>query len=174
MSQQDDAEPARPIDITPAPSGLPGGEAGPGHLDDSSGGESAPGRRRSPVRRVALGALALVGLAGVTVVGVAGARIIQQKDAVLSPPDSLGSLVRDRSVNANDTATDLGTALAAGIELKDRMSVVYKDRDSDDRSVFLFGGTALLFSPEKDLDEVLRLIGQPAGDGMREVDSGEL
>jgi hypothetical protein len=171
MAQQQDAEHAEPIDITPGPGARDETGADPG-WDGAS--DPAP-RRSSPVRRIALGALVAVGLAGVALVGIAGARIWQQKDAVLRPPASIGGLTRDRSASAAETAADLSTALAAGIDVDDSVAVVYADGSSTDRSVFLFGGTALLFSPERELDEVLlRLVARRFVTGMREVPAGDL
>jgi hypothetical protein len=177
MAQQHDAEYARPIDITPEPGAQDESSADAGWDRGTGDAVSRPApRRSSPVRRIALGALVAVGLAGAAVLGIAGARILEQKDAVLQPPDSVSSLTRDRSAGAVETADNLSTALEAGIDLDDSVAVVYADGSSTDRSVFLFGGTALLFSPGRDLDEVLLLLGEQGegASGMREVPAGDL
>jgi hypothetical protein len=169
-----DPDPAGPIDITPGPFAEDRG--GLEWTDDGAEPAPAAGRKSSPVRRVALGALLVVGIAGTAVLGTSGWRIMQQKDAVLEPPAAVGALTRDESEDATATAASLRTALSAGIDLDETVAVVYADPTADGRSVFLFGGTGLLFSPAKDLDEVLRLLGEPADGaaGMREVEPGEL
>lgn len=133
-------------------------------------------KRRALIRKVVLGALAVVGLAGTVFVGTAAARIVREKDTTLTPPDSVAGLRRDGGASAVQAADDLRTALAAGIDLDDTVAVVYTDPANAERNVFLFGGTALLFTPEQDLDEVLRLLGEQAdGDGaMREFPAGDL
>jgi hypothetical protein len=175
-----EARPGTPIDITPVVSGA---DLSARYLGWSAEEDAAPphapaphSRRPSPVRRVVLGAVLVAGLAGAGVVGVAGYRVLQEKDATLTPPDTVGSLTRDDSPGAEATAENLSTALAAGIELEETVAVVYADPASEERSVFLFGGTALVLTPERRLDDALQLLGEQNGPaaGMREVSPGDL
>lgn len=172
---------APPIDITadsvePSEDGTD--EAGllrwSDHSDEPP--SEADQKRRALIRRVAIGALAVIGLAGTAFVGTAAARIVREKDTTLTPPDNVAGLRRDAGASAVQAADDLRTALAAGIELDDTVAVVYTDPANADRNVFLFGGTALLFTPERELDEVLRLLGDQAegAAAMREVPAGDL
>jgi hypothetical protein len=183
---------AAPIDITPipyddgqlaGPHGL-GAAAGPGdalasHQTPGDGTDPRQGSSRrgsSRTRRIVLGSVLAVGLAGAAVLGTAGVRILQQKDATLTPPDAVAGLTRDRSEGATATADNLRTALSAGIDLDHTVAVVYADPADRARSAFFFGGTTLLFSPERELDSVLELLGEQ-GDGatgMRDVTPGRL
>ncbi|HEU5107229.1 MAG TPA: hypothetical protein VFT95_01500 [Micromonosporaceae bacterium] len=172
-----------PIDITPMVSGadlsaryLGWDNDGPPPAASPAPAPATHTPRRSPVRRVVLGSLLVAGLAGAAVVGVAGWRVLQQKDATLRPAASVGSLTLDQSQGAEATAENLSTALAAGIDLDETVAVVYADPASEERSVFLFGGTALVLTPERHLDDALQLLGEQNGSaaGMREVPPGEL
>lgn len=194
MAQQHDgaAQQAEPIDITPAPGQAPEPlDAGLwGHDEDEppadaaagalagAGALAAPaGRKRSTrTRLIVLGVVLLVALAVLATVGTTGVRILSQKDTTLNPPDSVAGLTRDSSANAAETSEYLRTALAAGIDLDTSFAAVYGDPTDLDRTVFFFGGTALLFSPERELDEVLTLLSDQRSDtsATREVPAGEL
>lgn len=177
-----------PVDITPAERRPRRSERPGSWLDSALRADDAPEedgdgptvslapRRSSHARRIALGAALLVGLSGATVLGVAGVRIAQQKDAMLRPPDAVANLRLDDSDSAVETAENLRTALAAGIDLDETVAVVYSDPAGGNHNVFFFGGTALLFSPERELDEVLTLLGDPGSDaaGMRRFAAGSL
>jgi len=157
------ARPDDPIEIDPVPW-------------DSS---DAPEAGRAPLsrrRKVVLGSVVAVGLAALAGVGVWGGRIVSQQDTTLSTPASVGGLVLDDSASAQATAEDLKAAFAAGIDLKESVGAVYKDPAAADRSVLFFGGTALLWSPSKDLDTLFELVGDDSGAvaGMREVPAGSL
>ncbi|WP_229402403.1 hypothetical protein [Micromonospora okii] len=135
--------------------------------------ERAPWSRR---RRLLLTAALAVGLAGVGALGVAGWRVAQQKDARLTTPDNVAGLTRDDSERARSTADYLRDGLAADIELDRSVGAVYRDRADDKRSVLLFGGTTLLWQPERDLDTLFRLMADETGKvtGIGEVDAGRL
>jgi hypothetical protein len=182
MAQQHGGTPheagyAEPIDITPLPAGDDRADA-PAQWPGDSEGTTVPlaPRRSSRTRHIVLASLLVVGLAGAAVLGTAGARIIQQKDAVLEPPDSVAGLTRDDSDTAAETADYLRTALAAGVDLDETVAVVYADPADDGRSVLFFGGTALLFSPGRELDGALDLLGDrgSAPSDLREVPAGDL
>jgi hypothetical protein len=167
---------AQPIDITSAVTNRSDEpDAGP-PVDGGGGGDAEAGRRPSRTRRAVLGAVLVAGLAGATVLGAAGFRILQQKDASLVPPDAVAGLSRDASGGAAETADYLRTALAAGVDLDDTVAAVYADGASDEQSVLFFGGTALLFAPERALDDAFELLGEQgaAPAEMREVPAGAL
>lgn len=132
---------------------------------------------RSPRRRrIALGAALTVGLVGAAAIGTVGWRIADQKDATLETPEQVAGLVRDDSERARATADYLRTGFAADIDLEQSIGAVYADPAAADRSVLLFGGTALIWQPSRDLD---RLFGLVADDGesvqgLRELPAGEL
>jgi hypothetical protein len=162
-SEYADATP-EPIDITPEPA--------------VAGEETAADRPRPTItrRRVMLGSLLVVGLAGAAVFGVTGVQILREKDAVLTAPDRAAGLTRDDSQQATEAADYLRTALAAGVDLDTTVGAVYNDPGDADRSVLIFGGTALLFSPGKKLDGAFTMLGDKTGDvaGLRKVPAGDL
>lgn len=103
-----------------------------------------------------LGAAAIV--ASVTV-GPMVWRMTQQRDATLTMPETVAELKRDDSERAKATASDLVTALRAEIQLDQSAAAIYSDPSSEPgRSIMLFGGTTLLWSPERELDAVLKLV----------------
>jgi hypothetical protein len=165
-----------PIDVTPPP--RQAGDDGPFGLGTGSGDAdddgTKPGSRTR--RRVVLGVVAALGVVALGVTGVFGARVVQQKDAALDPPESVAGLVRDDSDSAASTADDLRSAFAAGIDLDRSVGAVYTDPTAAERSVLLFGGTTLLWSPERDLDTLFTLVADDAGavEGLHEVPAGEL
>lgn len=134
--------------------------------------ENRPRRRRP----IILGALLALTLAGGATAGTAGWRVIAQKDASLNTPDEVVGLVRDDSHQARLTADHLRDVVAAHIQLDQNLGVVYADPEDAARSVLLFGGTALFWQPEKELDRLLALAGgeSEAVDDVREVPAGEL
>ncbi|MFV2115381.1 hypothetical protein ACFHW0_24000 [Micromonospora sp. LOL_025] len=138
--------------------------------------ENAPEQRaaRSGRRRVAWAVAAVVGLAGAAVLGTAGWRVAQQKDADLATPDRVAGLVRDDSDRARSTSDYLRSGFAADIDLDSSFGTVYRDPADDKRSVLVFGGTTLLWQPERDLDSLFRLLTDETGrvTGLREVPAG--
>ncbi|MEU6078584.1 hypothetical protein [Micromonospora sp. NPDC047074] len=131
---------------------------------------------RSRRRRLAWAAAALVGLAGVSVIGTMGWRVAQQKDAEVATPDRVAGLVRDDSERARSTADYLRSGFAADIELDSSFGTVYRDPADDKRSVLVFGGSTLLWQPERDLDSLFGLLTDETGKvtGLREVPAGRL
>ncbi|WP_410811429.1 hypothetical protein [Micromonospora sp. 067-2] len=127
-------------------------------------------------RRIGWAAALLVGVAGAGVLGVGGWRVNQQKDTQVSSPDRVTGLVRDDSERAKSTADYLRSGLAADIELDHSFGTVYRDPADDKRSVLIFGGTTLLWQPERDLDSLFELMSDETGKvtGLREVPAGEL
>ncbi|BCJ63845.1 hypothetical protein [Polymorphospora rubra] len=155
-----------PIDVTP----VSGDE-------ESPAGERPAGPARSSRRRRIVGGVVLVaGLIGVGFLGSAVLRITQEKDATLGTPATVAGLQRDTSEEALTTADYLRTAFAAGIDLDESIGAVYGDPGAADRSVLLFGGTTLLWSPERDLDSMLELVADDTGavSDVREVEPGPL
>ncbi|HEX8630641.1 MAG TPA: hypothetical protein VF755_20990, partial [Catenuloplanes sp.] len=147
---------------------------------DASAGDApgattpVPGPSRG--RQVLLGVLAAAGLAGAATLGIAGWRVFDQKDATLSIPDQVVGFRRDDSERALATADYLRTALEAAVPLNQVVGAVYQDPTDAQRSVLFFGGTKLLWSPQRDLDTVLDVVAGEAGKitDQREVPPGDL
>jgi hypothetical protein len=152
----------QPIDVTP-PSGEPVEEP-----------QTTPRSRRT--RRIVLGSLLAVGLVGAAIVGTAAWRVYQQKDATLDTPPEVAGLRLDDSARAQETAEYLRTAIGARIDLDQSIGVVYTDPANAGRSVLLFGGTTLIWTPGGDLDTLFEVLADDTGavKGLHEVDAGEL
>lgn len=152
--------------------------AEPFAVDAGARGEVAAGVNRSPARtrRVVVGALLAVGLAGAAALGTAAWRINQQQDTTLQTPGQIDALRRDDSERAASTAEYLRSALSAEVGLRETVGAVYADPADAARSVLLFGGTALLWRPERELDKAIQLVGDDTGavTDVGEVPAGEL
>lgn len=111
-------------------------------------------------------AVALVGAAGL---GSVGWRIAQEKDASLTTPSEVAGLRLDTSERARTTADYLRTGFTADINAEESIGAVYADPAAPERSVLLFGGTALVWQPERDLDGSSTWSPRARG---RSVDSG--
>ncbi|GAB4104657.1 hypothetical protein GCM10028790_36760 [Micromonospora taraxaci] len=157
-----------PVELSEEPIQLSTRDSG-GDPDERSGGWS---RRRKIGWAIAL----VVGLAGAGVLGVGGWRVAQQKDTQLTSPDRVAGLTRDDSERAKSTADYLRSGLAANIELDRSFGTVYRDPADDKRSVLIFGGTTLLWQPERDLDSLFRLMSDETGsvNDLRESPAGDL
>ncbi|MBE1492900.1 hypothetical protein [Plantactinospora soyae] len=147
-------------DITPAP--------GP----DAPGPSGGPSRRR----KIVLGSVLAVALVGAAGLGSVGWRIAQEKDASLTTPSEVAGLRLDTSERARTTADYLRTGFTADINAEESIGAVYADPAAPERSVLLFGGTALVWQPERDLDRLFDLVaeGEGAIGGLRKVDAGSL
>jgi hypothetical protein len=132
------------------------------------------GPRRLRFLTIVLGVIAATVLA---TLGPLTWRILSQKDATLTMPATIGTLSRDDSAGAKATASDLVSALRAEIKLDSAAGAVYADESGGvSKSIMLFGGTALLWSPERELDTVMTLV-EDAGDQLKdlsEVEAGPL
>ncbi|GAA0474860.1 hypothetical protein Ade02nite_40780 [Paractinoplanes deccanensis] len=149
----------------------------PAFADDLPPGEEAAdekSRRRVPARRIALGVVLAVGLAGAVAFGRTGWQIYTQKDATLSAPAQIGGLTLDDSASGQETAEYLRTALAAEVELDKAVGAVY--RDTAGKNVLFLGGTNLFWTPSDDLDTAFGLISDNEGavTGLHDVDAGPL
>ncbi|MFF0656445.1 hypothetical protein [Micromonospora tulbaghiae] len=155
-----------PVELTEEPIEL-------SRRDPAQDPERRPVSRR---RKIVLAALLAAGLAGAGAFGLGGWRVLQQKDTTLGQPAEVAGLVRDDSERARSTADYLRDGLAADIELDRGFGAVYSDRGDAMRSVLLFGGTTLLWQPERDLDTLFGLMADETGRvaGLREVDAGRL
>jgi hypothetical protein len=153
----------QPIDVTPPPSEP---------VEEPK--TTTPRRRRT--RLIVLGSLLTVGLVGAAFAGTVGWRVSQQKDAQLETPPEVAGLRLDQSARAQETADYLRTAIGARIDLDDSIGVVYTDPASADRSVLLFGGTTLIWTPGGDLDTLFDLLSDDNGavNDLHEVDAGDL
>ncbi|WP_433301837.1 hypothetical protein ACQP2F_07275 [Actinoplanes sp. CA-030573] len=131
-------------------------------------------RPRSRVRRALLLGLLGVAVAGAGALAYTAYQISTQKDATLTAPAQIGTLRLDTSEDAKSTADYLQTAVAAEIDLDKAIGAVYLD--SGDKNVLLFGGTALFWAPENDLDTAFDLISDNEGavTDLHEVDAGKL
>ncbi|GAB3159346.1 hypothetical protein GCM10027290_64070 [Micromonospora sonneratiae] len=142
--------------------------------------EEPPEERKSrPVsrrRRILLGTALLVGLIGAAGIGTAGWRVASQKDASLDIPPQVAGLVLDNSEHARGTADYLRNGFIADIEVDQSIGAVYTDPNDPDRTVLLFGGTTLLWRPERDLDSLFELLTDDAGavTGLHKVPEGKL
>jgi hypothetical protein len=105
--------------------------------------------------------LAVIAIAILVALGPLTWQIFSQKGATLAMPATIGTLQRDDSAGAKETANDLVSALRAEIDLDATTGAIYNDPAAGaGKVIMLFGGTALLWSPEKELDTV---ISQPRG-----------
>ncbi|AVT33280.1 hypothetical protein C6361_31870 [Plantactinospora sp. BC1] len=154
---------AEAVDVTPAPDGEPG----------AAGPAGKPSSRR---RKIVLGSVLAVTVAGAAVFGTVGWRIMQQKDATLATPVEVAGLTRDESEGARATIEYLRTAVNAEINFAESFGAVYADPAGPDRSVLLFGGTTLVWQPERDLDRLFDLASEEDSkvSGVRKVDAGPL
>ncbi|MDG4796094.1 hypothetical protein [Micromonospora sp. WMMD1082] len=131
---------------------------------------------RSRRRRLATGLLAIVAVAGVGTIGAWGWRVAEQKDTQITTPDQVAGLRLDTGDRAVSTADYLRSGLAADIQLDSSFGVVYQDPTDTRRSVLIFGGTTLLWQPERDLDSLFGLMADETETvtGLRDVSPGRL
>ena len=160
----------RPIDIgTLDP---PGEES---HDDLPLGMSDTSPRRPRRGRRIALGVLLALTLAGTGTLAYAGWQVATQKDATLRTPDTIGALRLDTSEDGRATADYLQTALSAEVGgMKTGIGAVYLDADG--KNVLFSGGTGLLWAPETQLDRAFALITDKEGavTGIHGVEAGPL
>ncbi|MEV6694258.1 hypothetical protein AB0M35_22565 [Micromonospora sp. NPDC051196] len=160
-------EGAPPVDLTDEPIEL-------SNRDSQEAPDRTAGRGRR--RRVAIALLGVLALTGVGTLGAWGWRIAQQKDTQIATPNQVAGLTRDDSERAVSTADYLRSGLAADIELDTSFGAVYQDPADARRSVLFFGGTTLLWQPERDLESLFGLMSDETGavTGLRDVTSGQL
>ncbi len=165
-----------PADTTAAdPDGSAPIELGSSPLDLTAGDDHGPAPR-SRRRTIVLGSLAAAALAGAAILGTAGVRIAGQKDAVLEPPAQVAGFQRDDTENARTTAEFLRNAIAAEVQLDKTDGVIWTDPSDAERSIMLFGGTALIWTPGRDLDTAFELLKDNAGEvtGLADYPAGKL
>jgi hypothetical protein len=150
--------------------------APPADVDPESDADPDEPAAPSRTRTAALAGLLVLGLAGAAVLGTFGWGVAREKDATLTPPNEVAGLTRDTSENATAAAEDLRTTLSAKIDLDSSIGVIYADPASPTRSVLVFGGTTLIWTPESDLDTTFGLFSDKTGEvtGITEVDAGSL
>lgn len=141
---------------------------------DEQPGADEP-RPRSRARRIVLAVLLVVTLAGAGTLGWTAWQITSQKDVTLTTPATIGALKLDSSDEGQDTADYLQTALSAEVSLDHAVGAVYQDTTAN-HQVLLLGGTAIIWSPEKQLDAAFGLVSdnQGAVTGLHKVDAGPL
>ncbi|MGC5052702.1 hypothetical protein ACLQ2S_14745 [Micromonospora sp. DT48] len=134
------------------------------------------GDARSRRGRLVMVLLAVVAALGVGVFGTWGWRIVQQKDARITTPDQVAGLRLDTSDRAASTADYLRSGIAADIQLDSSFGAVYQDPADERRSVLIFGGTTLLWQPERDLESLFGLMADETATvtGLRDVSPGPL
>ena len=148
-------------------------ELPPEYLESSEpAAEERPGDGRGSVRTWVLASLLVAGLAGATALGTFGWRIADQRDTTVTTPDRVAGLDRVAGADAAQTEEELRTAIATSIDLDDPVAAVYRSAHDEDRPVLVFGGTALLWQPERDLDTLIRDLVTDAG--TEEVPPGPL
>jgi hypothetical protein len=135
--------------------------------------------RRPAALKIAMAVLGAVAIALAITTGPTIIRIFRQKDATLQMPERVSDLKRDDSPLAKDHASDLVAILQAQIsDLNSSVGAVYEGPSGDaSHSVMIFGGTTLLWNPERELDTVLAFISESSEDSLKElaaVDPGPL
>ena len=135
--------------------------------------------RRPAALKIAMAVLGAVAIALAVTTGPTVVRIIKQKDATLEMPEQVADLKRDDSPLAKEHASDLVAILRAQItDLDSSVGAVYEEPSGDaSHSVMIFGGTTMLWNPERELDTVLSFISESSEDSLKElsaVDPGPL
>jgi hypothetical protein len=133
--------------------------------------ESETPSRRPAALKIAMAVLGAVALALAITTGPTIVRIINQKDATLEMPEQVADLKRDDSPQALDHASDLVAILRAQIvNLDSSAGAVYEEPSRDaNHSVMIFGGTTLLWNPERELDTILSFISESSEDSLKEL-----
>lgn len=124
--------------------------------------------RRRTLKRVIIGLALAVLVAVGAVTGPIAYRIVQQKDADIATPATIAELTLDTSADAKDTTEYLRTALSAGLDLDETVAAVYLVPTDEPRTVVFFGGTGLVWSPDKELEELFDLLADTTG-GVEQV-----
>jgi hypothetical protein len=138
--------------------------------------EQAETRSRRPAAlKIVMAVLGAVAIALAITTGPTIIRIIKQKDARLQWPEQVAELKRDDSPLAKEHASDLVAILQAQIsDLDSSVGAVYEEPSGDARhSVMIFGGTTMLWNPERELDTVLSFISESSEDSLKELTAFE-
>ncbi|MEU4570111.1 hypothetical protein [Micromonospora sp. NPDC023956] len=168
LSDRSLSDRSEPIDLTMEPIRL-------GHPDpDDDEGTQRPSRSRR--WKIAMSAGLAVGLLGAGVFGTFGWRVAQQKDTDVTVRPQVAGLQQDDSERARSTADYLRSGFAASIALDRSFGAVYQDPADARKSVLVFGGTTLLWQPERELDTLFGMMTDETGavDGLRTVPAGNL
>ncbi|WP_436522771.1 hypothetical protein [Actinoplanes sp. HUAS TT8] len=157
-----------PIEIQDAPFSLVGEDDG----EEPEAEPLSPARRHT--RTILLASLLTVGVVGVAALGWFYWQINSQRHVTLNLPSTIGELKLDKTQDAQDTADYLQTALSAEIDLDKTVGAVYSG--AADKDVLIFGGTTLIWSPDKDLETSFELLNDDKGSvtGLHDVDAGSL
>lgn len=116
--------------------------------------------------RIALIVLGLLVVAGVIIIGPTSWQVMAQRNTKLLPPQQVAGLSQDSSDDAKQTADYLRSALEVGVGLNSSVGVVYSDPGDRARSVLFFGGTEMVFFPDRELGRALRQL-DDSGDTIR-------
>ncbi|GLY01452.1 hypothetical protein [Actinoplanes sp. NBRC 101535] len=149
-------------------------DVGPFLLAGESDQPAETPARPSNVRTIVLAVLLVVVLAGGGMLAYVGWQINSERHTTLSTPPQIADLVLDDSEDATATADYLRGALSAEVQLDKTVGGVYST--PEDKNVLFFGGTTLLWSPEKELDNAFSLIADDEGavTSLKSVDPGDL
>jgi hypothetical protein len=152
----------------------------------SGGGLAGDGEQTNPAperrpwsrarRRVVTGVAVSLAVVLAVTLGPLGYEVLQQKDADIQTPPTIAGLTLDRSPQAKDTTDYLAAALSAGVDLDRTVAAVYLQPNDKAASVVFFGGTGLLWSPDKELTKLFNLLSDTAGgvEQIRSVPAGPL
>lgn len=168
-SDRDRSDRSEPIELTLGT--IPLDRSRPEHEE-----EETPRPTRSRSVRIVLAAGLAVALAGAAVIGTFGWRVATQKDTVLTVRPEVAGLRQDDSERALSTADYLRSGFAASISLDRSFGVVYQDPADPRKSVLVFGGTTLLWQPERELDTLFGMMTDETGavEGLQRVPAGRL
>ncbi len=135
--------------------------------------EPQPTKRRPRLRHIFLIAMASLTVIFV-VIGLITWHYLGKQGITLKPAASVSGLTLDDSDDATQTSDYLRGALGAKISLDDTVGAVYRDPATKDRDVLFFGGTALVLSPAKYLDQAFSLLNDSSGTvtGIQDVPPG--
>ena len=141
--------------------------------------DSPPATGKPNRRRVIMMSAVIVGsgiVAAAATMGPTAMRMYTQKDATLGSPAEAAGLIRDDTAQAQSTAEDLRSVVAARFALDSTLGLIYNDPKSPTRTVLLVGGTAFLGSPVDELDNLFTLLDDAAGGvaGVHDVEAGSL
>lgn len=138
---------------------------------------SAPSRPRRKRVLLTAGVVALCGLIAASItLGPTALRILDQKNATLTPTPQAAGLVLDETPQAKATAEDLRAIVVARFTMKQSLAAIYNDPSATTKTVLLVGGTGFVAKPDQELDNLFALLDDTAGGvaGIHEVDAGPL
>ena len=143
-----------------------GGPAGLYYDDEEP--EEAPARSGIPLKRFALVAAAVAGLALVVsgvIYGPTVMRVIGQSDTTIKSPGKVGGFTLDTSDGAKDAAEYIRDAIASEVSLDSSYGLIYHEGDTN---AILVAGTARIWKPDASLKAAFDVVTDEKG-GVRDV-----